>query len=89
MDDGHRRDKSCEMGTYGFGYQGNLDILKYLNSKFGLTAKISQNQKDGRSIDKCYYIDFNVAEADKFFQLVAPHILPHFQYKLPERLRTI
>ena len=87
MDDGSRHNKSARIHTYGFGYNGNLDILKFLSCKFGLIGKINQNNRSFRSPDRSSYIALGVSDADKFFQIVAPHILPHFQYKLPERYR--
>jgi len=85
MDDGSRHQKNVRMHTYGFGYRGNLDIMKFLNEKFDLITKVSQNQKEVRGNDKCHFISFSVQESDKFFSLVAPYILPCFQYKLPPK----
>lgn len=88
MGDGSRRCKRSHIYTYGFGYEGNLEILKFLKRKFDLTGKIEQSIGATRSEDKSYFISFNPNESDKFFSLVAPHILPYFQYKLPEKYRT-
>jgi len=88
MGDGSISGKSAKIHTYGFGYNGNLDIAKFLNNKFGLVVKIAQSQQAVRSVDKCYYITLNVVESNKLSQLISPHILPHFQYKLPPEFRT-
>ena len=88
MGDGSIDNKSSKLHTYGFGYNGNLDIAKFLNNKFNLVVKIAQSNKHVRDVNKSYYITFNVAESHKLSQLVSPHILPHFQYKLHPEFRT-
>ena len=88
MGDGGRKANNAFLYTYGFGYNGNLDILKFLNYKFGLIGKIAGSECLDRHYDKSYFISFSVIESAKFFQLVAPYLLPMFQYKLPQELRN-
>ncbi len=87
MDDGSRKNDNCAIYTYGFGYCGNLKILDFLYNKFNLIPIISQDNSEKRGDDSRNYISFNVSESEKFFSIVAPHILPSFQYKLPRRFR--
>lgn len=87
MDDGSRNNKRSSLYTYGFEYCGNLDILRFLNERFGLTGQINQSKGNARSADKIYFISFDVENSNKFFQLVSPYVLPNFQYKLPEKFR--
>lgn len=90
MDDGSRSANTPSLYTYAFGYNGNLDILKFLKNKFDLRADIKEDSGKNRSIDAVNFISFcEKSDKDKFFQLVSPHILPCFQYKLPEKYRTI
>lgn len=89
MDDGSRKGNTAVIHTYGFGFDGNLQIAQFLYDKFGLYCEI-KNWGNISSEDKrhCVYFSSKQDKADKFFQLVAPHILPSFQYKLPEKYRT-
>lgn len=36
-----------------------------------------------------YYLRLRTKEVDKFMELIAPHVLPSFQYKLKECFRTV
>jgi hypothetical protein len=90
MGDGGRRGNIASLYTFGFGYNGNLDILKFLKSKFELEGTLKSDEREIRSVDKRNFISFaKKTEKDKFFQLVSPHILPYFQYKLPKKYRTV
>ena len=88
MDDGCRNSNISTLCTFGFGYSGNLDILKFLKAKFELEGILVADERSIRSHDKKHSISFKGEMATKFFQLVAPHILPSLQYKLPEKYRT-
>jgi hypothetical protein len=82
MDDGSRRGNSATLHTYGFGYDGNLQIVRFLFKKFGICAEVKNWKSAGRSLDKTSCLYFKSSEADKFFKLVAPYILPCFRYKI-------
>jgi len=88
MGDGSLVGKRAHLYTYSFGYKGNIEILKFLFEKFGLTAYIVQDDREDRSVEKSHYIMFDVYNSDKFFSLIAPHILPYFQYKLHKKFRA-
>ena len=88
MDDGGRKGNTPSLYTFGFGYNGNLEVLKFLKNRFDTEAIIKIDDRSQRSEDKRHYISFSGAQANKFFQLVAPYVLPLFQYKLPEKYRS-
>jgi hypothetical protein len=88
MDDGSRNNKRASLYTYGFEYCGNLDILRFLQTRFGLAGQINQSKGDARSADKIYFVGFDIENSNKFFQLVSPYILPNFRYKIPEKFRS-
>lgn len=87
MDDGSRNGNSATLHTYGFGLDGNIQMSRFILKKFGVLPEIKEWGKETRSIDKSSCLYFSASNSDKFFQLVAPHMLPHFQYKLPEKYR--
>jgi len=89
MDDGSRSQNRVGLYTFGFGYDGNLDILKFLSKKFNLKGKIYMDNREMRSEDCRHYITFSVEESKKFFALVAPYMLPSFQYKLSQEYRFL
>ena len=88
MDDGSRNENSASLHTYGFGFDGNLQIAQFLFQKFNIKGEIKQWGNKNSTLDTkhCIYFSPNTS-ADPFFQLVAPHILPSFQYKLPPKYR--
>lgn len=87
MDDGSRNGNSATLHTYGFGMDGNIQISRFILKKFGIFPEIKNWGKENRNADKSCCLYFSASNSDKFFQTVAPHILPYFQYKLPERYR--
>ena len=89
MDDGGIKSDVALLYTYGFGYSGNLDAAKFLLEKFDIKAYIKEKQEEQRGTDCRHYLVISPPESDKFFQLVAPHLLPMFAYKLPERFRPL
>ena len=87
MDDGSRNNNSATMHTYGFGFEGNLQISRFLYKRFGLCSDIKAWGGRKRNEDTRHCLYFPSSESQKFFSLVASHILPCFQYKLPEKFR--
>ena len=85
MGDGGRRNNVASIYTFGFGYKSNLEILSFLNDRFDIKGSMVEDRSADRNEDKNYSICFKKEEADKFFTIVSPHILPYFQYKLPEK----
>lgn len=89
MDDGSRKGNTPSLYTFSFGYEGNLDILKFLKIKFDIEGTIKEDFNPERSEGKKHFISFtNDFAKEKFFNMVAPYIIPCFQYKLPEKYRT-
>lgn len=86
MDDGGRRNNVASLYTFAFGYNGNLDVQRFLKNKFGLESELKKDDRPIRSLDCKHFLSLST-DSDKFFQIVAPHILPYFQYKLPEKYR--
>jgi hypothetical protein len=87
MDDGARSYNSANLYTYGFGTYGNIEIIKFLKKKFNLEAEIKSDNRPQRNKERRKFLHFTKTNAEKFFSLVAPHILPYFSYKLPEKFR--
>ena len=88
MDDGSRSSNTAILGTYGFGFKANHQISQFLFEKFNICSEVKQKHYEGMSFDKDCTIHIPYQDG-KFFQLIAPHILPHFQYKLPEKYRQV
>jgi hypothetical protein len=89
MDDGHRREKTLELGTYGYGFAGNAKILAFLKEKFNLTGTLrtDSNLKDARSPDAVNYISFSKDESETFFTIVGPYVSYGLEYKVPSEYR--
>ena len=84
MGDGGRKFNIAALYTYGFGYQQNLDILSFLYGRFNIAGNLEEDCGKDRSFDKRHFISFKGIDASKFFNLVSPHLLPYFSYKLPK-----
>lgn len=82
MDDGSRSNNTANLYTYGFGYDGNLKALSFLKEKFGIEGEIKKDDSEHRSEDCKHYISIK-SDANKFFNLISPYVLPYFNYKLP------
>ena len=79
MGDGSIKSKECNgriLNTHGFTEIEVSRLCQILNQKFNLLTSI-RKQKDGMQI----YISAKSARV--LFDLVSPHILPYFRYKLP------
>jgi len=88
MDDGSRNYNIPTLWTLGFGYDGNLDILRFFKKKFDLEGCLKYDIRPEKPLDKIHYITFAGTEREKFFTIVSPYILPCFRYKLPEKYRS-
>jgi len=87
MDDGSRNNNSVMLHTLGYKLDGNLKILDFLYEKFDIVGKILEAKRS--KSDNRWYLMLNVENSNKFYSLISPYILPCFQYKLPERFRSI
>jgi len=89
MDDGSRNKNTCSLQTQSFDYAENTRVLDFLNTRFSICGVLQEINSRAREIPEKHkwYVRFNKMAALKFFQLVAPHILPYFQYKLPIEFR--
>jgi transposase len=88
MGDGSRSSYVPSLYTYGFGYQGNLEIMQFLNQKFNIKANLRCDNGSHRHPDHRHYLSIQKGDdSQRFFSLVAPHILPCLQYKLPQALQ--
>ena len=91
MDDGSRKKNRIELYSQGFNYVDNLKIIEFLYKKFNICGVIQENKSETYNVNPNHrhHVRFNTIDSDKFFKLVSPHILPSFQYKLPERYQII
>lgn len=79
MGDGSVKSKECNgriLNTHGFTENEVKKLAHILSLKFSLVASI-RRQKDGLQI----YISAKSAEI--LNNLISPHLLPYFRYKLP------
>lgn len=87
MDDGSRNGNNATLHTYGFGLDGNIQASRLLLNKFNVVSEVKLWGSKRSTIDKRNCLYFKSDIAGDFFKLVAPYILPHFYYKLPEKYR--
>ena len=81
MDDGSRSPQyeQTALATHGFSAQECLLIQKALKERFGIETSVSEH--GGHYLLK--------STRDKFFKLIAPYVLPEFDYKMEIQYRTI
>jgi hypothetical protein len=85
MGDGGRKYNVPSLYTFGFGYDGNLQVLMLLKSKFGIEGDLKIDDRDFRSPLYRNYISIRKGEnSNMFFSIVEPYIINHFRYKLPK-----
>ena len=65
------------LNTQQFDFGAQLRLLESLRTQWGIVASLNR--------DKSYYrIRIAVAAMPRFVELVEPHLLPEFRYKLPQ-----
>lgn len=63
------------IATESYSYEDHLLIVKALNNKFKLSASIHKTTNG-------YRLYISSASVALFKELVGPHVIPHFYYKL-------
>lgn len=87
MGDGSRKGNIASIYTYGFGIDGNAIIKVFLKEIFQIDFDIKIDNMEKRG-DKAFFLSTIKGEnSQKFFEIVAPHIIPSMQYKLPVKFR--
>jgi hypothetical protein len=77
MDDGSRSRSAVYLNTQQFDEDAQLRLVDLLQRQWGIRASLNR--------DKSYYrIRIAVASMPRFIDLVEPHLLPEFRYKLPQ-----
>ena len=77
MDDGSRSRSAVYLNTQQFDEGAQWRLVELLQRQWGIKASLNR--------DKSYYrIRIAVASMPRFIDLVEPHILPEFRYKLPQ-----
>lgn len=79
MDDGSITKSTHQMriSTESFTLKEHLLLQNFLKNKFDINAKISKSPKRGKWI-----LLFTAEERNKFFKLIAPHVVPALEYKI-------
>lgn len=92
MDNGSRRNNSLVICTDSFTYEEHEMIVEMFKNKFNVNAEIrniyNTNPKT-KTKTLAYRISMNSKDSEKFFDLVAPYIIPSMRYKIPERYHDI
>jgi len=77
MDDGSRSRSAVYLNTQQFGRDAQWRLVELLQRQWGITASLNR--------DKSYHrIRIAVGSMPQFIELVEPHLLPEFRYKLPQ-----
>ena len=82
MDDGSRKDKSgYHLHTQGFSLRENERLADALGKsfKFNVNIHTDNNYKTGK---KGYRLYIPARSRDDFTEIVYPHVVPCFKYKL-------
>ena len=76
MDDGSRSRSAVYLNTQQFDKEAQWRLVELLQRQWGIKASLN--------MDKCYYrIRISVGSMPRFTELVQPHLLQEFRYKLP------
>lgn len=72
---------SAHLHTEGYSHEEQLLLIDTLRKNFGIDAAINHNHK-------YEYLRINCDSSEKFWEKIAPYIIPCMQYKLPEKYRN-
>ena len=76
MDDGSKSHRALYLNTQQFEPEDQMRLLEMLKTQFGIHATLNR--------DKTYHrIRIAVRSVDRFIELIRPHLLNEFEYKLP------
>jgi len=77
MDDGSRSRNAVYLNTQQFDIESQMRLLLLLKEQWGILGRLNK--------DKCYKrIRLSVESTKRFVQVIEPHLLPEFRYKLPQ-----
>ena len=76
MDDGSKSHRALYLNTQQFELEDQMRLLEMLRTQFGIHATLNR--------DKTYHrIRIAVRSVGRFIELIRPHLLNEFEYKLP------
>lgn len=75
MDDGSKSRDALYLNTQQFGYYGSEKLAGMLRNQFGFEARINKDSKYFR-------LRFTNTSSLDFQEIIRPHLLEHFEYKL-------
>ena len=76
MDDGAADRRQLRLNTQSFSKDENLVLAEFLHAKFGVSAELNKDKDRHR-------LRIGAKGVARFIDLVAPHVIPSMQYKLP------
>jgi hypothetical protein len=77
MDDGCRSRTAVYLNTQQFDVLSQESLLRMLREQWGINGALNR--------DKCYHrIRLSVDGTRRLVELIEPHLLPEFRYKLPQ-----
>jgi hypothetical protein len=77
MDDGSRSRNAVYLNTQQFDMKSQMRLLLLLKEQWGILGSLNK--------DKCYKrIRLSVESTKRFAQVIEPHLLQEFRYKLPQ-----
>jgi len=76
MDDGAIDRRQVGLNTQSFSLDENLGLAEFLHAKFGIAAQLNKDKNR-------YRLRISAKSTARFVDLVAPHVIPSMQYKLP------
>jgi hypothetical protein len=75
MDDGSRSRRALYLNTQQFDVASQHRLLRLLEEQWGIAGTLNR--------DKCYHrIRLSVVGTARFAEVVSPHVVPEFKYKL-------
>lgn len=85
MDDGSICKDCASLATYGFSLEDNLLLIEMFKNKWGMSPVLDKKTAVYKGEHREYYgLRFNLTDSKKLFNVIARHIHPAMQYKIPE-----
>ncbi len=85
MDDGSFHDRFCYIHTYGYKYEEQELMKKFLYDKFCLEFEIKRDNGKGRNDEKRHHLGISAKKSDNFLALIEPYIIEKMRYKIGEK----
>ncbi|KKK78053.1 hypothetical protein LCGC14_2847400, partial [marine sediment metagenome] len=79
-DDGYIYNRTSRICTYGYSYEEQKLVSKFLQEKFKIDSSIDHRKTRGD-----YYIRLKIKETQDFISIIRPYMIESMKYKIGEK----